>query len=252
MQDESDESFMGRWSRRKRLEAETVDQADPQTPENISDGELVDDAVDAEISEERQLELDTNRAAAEAVDLEAIEYESDLSVFYKEGVPAFLKHAAMQKMWRTNPIFANVDGLNDYDQDFNVIDKVLKEFKSAWQVGRGYAPLVKETDDKDDVNEQEAVEDEAQVAAIDEDEPTDGNTEAPDTADESASDEQDQSSQTIEATVPEDAPPVSGVTMASESQGQTQSPNIDDTPVTGEDARPKVSLRRRMAQFSQD
>lgn len=246
MQDESDESFMGRWSRRKRSEAETADQADPQTPENMPAGELVEDAVDAEISEERQLELDTNRAAAEAVDLEAIKYESDLSVFYKEGVPAFLKRAAMQKMWRTDPIFANVDGLNDYDQDFNVIDKVLKEFKSAWQVGRGYAPLVKETDDKDDVNQP----DEAQVAAADEDEPTDSDTEATESAGESASEEQDQSSQTIVVTELEDAPTVSGVTMASESREQTQSANVDDPLVTGEDTRPKVSLRRRMAQFS--
>lgn len=246
MQDEHDESFMGRWSRRKRLEAETADQADPQTSENLSAGELAEDVVDAEISEERQLELDANRVAAEAVDLEAIAYESDLSVFYKEGVPAILKRAAMQKMWRTNPIFANVDGLNDYDQDFNVIDKVLTEFKSAWQVGRGYAPLVKEEDEDDreeDVNEQEV-----ESAEVDEDQPVNNAAETSDTSGENVADGDDQSSQTAEAVAVEDATPNTDVTAASE----TQSADIDYPNASGEDARPKVSLRHRMAQFSQD
>ncbi|MEM1044850.1 MAG: DUF3306 domain-containing protein [Pseudomonadota bacterium] len=130
------DGFLTRWSRRKRgAETQDHDEAS-QTAEA-----LPADGGDAQLpaDPERAEELAANRAAAEAVDLEAIDYESDLSVFFKEGVPAVLKQAALRKMWRSDPVFANLDGLNDYDQDFNVIDKVLTEFKSAWQVGRGYA-----------------------------------------------------------------------------------------------------------------
>ena len=42
-------------------------------------------------------------------------------------------------LWRSNPVFANVDGLVDYDDDFASPSIVVKTLKSAWQVGRGYA-----------------------------------------------------------------------------------------------------------------
>jgi hypothetical protein len=41
-------------------------------------------------------------------------------------VPEELKNLALKKLWLSDPVLANVDGLNDYDDDFNVIDKVIE------------------------------------------------------------------------------------------------------------------------------
>lgn len=124
MTDHDDESFIGRWSRRKR-HVELDEPAPAPAP---------DPQDEAALEARRQ----ANREAAERIDLETIDYDTDLSDFFKDGVPALLKQAALRRMWRSNPVFANLDGLNDYDHDYNVIDKVLTTFNSAWQAGRGY------------------------------------------------------------------------------------------------------------------
>lgn len=143
-----DEGFLNRWSRRKQAIREGDDAGldpDPADLENAagpaeSEGDAPADPVEAA----RLEQLQENREAAEAVDLETLDYESDYKVFLKEGVPEALKNAALRKLWRSNPILAVRDGLNDYDVDFNVTDKILKEFQSAWQVGRGYKDKAQE------------------------------------------------------------------------------------------------------------
>ena len=44
--------------------------------------------------------------------------ESDFTAFLKEGVPEELKRLALRKLWRTDPVFANLDGLVEYGEDF--------------------------------------------------------------------------------------------------------------------------------------
>lgn len=142
--DDRDEGFLQRWSRRKRQVAEEdagpeVDIASPQ-----------EGAVDAAAAEPvsagavEDPELIANREAAEAVDLETLTYDSDFTVFMKRGVPEALKNAALRKLWRSNPILAAVDGLNDYDLDYRTIDTVLTNFQSAWKVGKGYSDKAEE------------------------------------------------------------------------------------------------------------
>ena len=233
MAEETEEGFIGRWSRRKRA----VEEAEPHETKPFETVEATE-SQRAEEDEERQRQMEANRAAAEAVDLEAIDYESDLSVFYKEGVPALLKQAAMRKMWRTSPIFANLDGLNDYDQDFNVIDKVLTEFKSAWQVGRGYAAQVEEAIDSltgegvDEAGSQDAVTGDEIVQ-----EP--GLKLADDAGDPQEQDLQEQMG---------DVEPAEGLAAAP----LTEASDDAEEPEFKEDARPMVSLRRRMAQFDEE
>ena len=119
------EGRLSRWSKRKLAVAEET------RAEEIAVVE------DAELSE-REAELIANKEAAEAVDLEALTDESDFSLFLKEGVPDLIKRKALATLWRTNPVFANVDGLVDYDDDFGSPSLNLKTFKSAYQAGRGY------------------------------------------------------------------------------------------------------------------
>ena len=62
-----------------------------------------------------------------------------MSVFLRRGVPEALKRRAFRALWRSDPVFGNLDRLNDYDEDFRAPSIAMKVFQSAWQAGRGYA-----------------------------------------------------------------------------------------------------------------
>lgn len=120
--------FLSRWSERKRaVRAEEDGQGDAPGSQEAS-------AAPQAASQE---ELDANRAAAEAIDLETLTDTSDYAPFLRRGVPAALKSAALKKLWRSNPVFAVLDGLNDYDEDFTWPTSGSETVRSAWKVGRG-------------------------------------------------------------------------------------------------------------------
>ncbi|MGJ8572052.1 MAG: DUF3306 domain-containing protein [Hoeflea sp.] len=128
---EDKEGFLSRWSKRK--------QAQLSNPDVDPDAEMV--AVDAVEVDEEQLEAErseaeVNRLAAEAVDLAKVEYGFDFSIFMKRGVPDLLRKQALKKFFNSNPVLANLDGLNDYDEDYN--NPLHMVYKSSWDVGRGF------------------------------------------------------------------------------------------------------------------
>jgi len=135
MATEDDKGFFSRWSDRKRAIAagEDVVQDDPQLPPvELTEPE------NAEEEAARLAELNANREAAEAIDIDALDYDSDYSAFFKDGVPTLLKQKAMRLLWRSNPILANVDGLCDYDENFGDPALILEKFESAYRIGKGY------------------------------------------------------------------------------------------------------------------
>ena len=117
--------FASRWSERRRRVREEADEPTPIER-------------DEEQDTEREAMLARNREAAEAVDLDGIDEATDMSVFLREGVPDLLRRQALRRLWRSNPVFANVDRLNDYDENFADPSRTLATFQSAWQAGRGY------------------------------------------------------------------------------------------------------------------
>jgi len=131
MSETDDAQFLSRWSRRK-LEAREA--AEKPVAEEAS----VPQEEDAGTIAAREAELQANREAAEAVDLATLSEKSDFSVFMKDGVPAVLRRQAMAALWRSSPVFANVDGLVDYGEDFTDPGLTPKTLQSAWQAGRGY------------------------------------------------------------------------------------------------------------------
>src|SRR6185437_3698628 len=44
--------------------------------------------------------------------------ESDFTPFMRADVPEALRNAALQKLWRSDPIYANLDGLLEYGEDY--------------------------------------------------------------------------------------------------------------------------------------
>ena len=130
-----DPSILSRWSARKRaVAAEEAQQTAAQ-------------AAGATDAEARAAELDANRRAAQSVDLDALDKDSDLSVFLRDGVPDLLRKAALQKVWRSSPVFANLDELVDYGEDFGRKDLIMESFTSAWQAGRGYLKEIEDAAD---------------------------------------------------------------------------------------------------------
>jgi hypothetical protein len=123
-----DGPFLSRWSERKRA---------ARKEEAATDTSTADERA-ARPAAEAQAQLDASRAAAEAIDLETLNDSSDFTPFLRPGVPLTLKQAALRKLWRSNPVFAVLDGLDDHFLDFRWPEKGSEVVKTAWKVGRGF------------------------------------------------------------------------------------------------------------------
>ncbi len=76
--------------------------------------------------------------------IDELNFESDYTVFLNAKVPETLRRAALRKLWTSDPVLANLDGLNDYDEDYNLVDTTITAAQSAYKVGRGYFDEVKD------------------------------------------------------------------------------------------------------------
>lgn len=77
-------------------------------------------------------------------DPDALTVEDDFSVFLKEVVPARIRTRALRRLWRLNPVLANVDGLVDYGEDFTDAAMVVEKLQTTYQVGKGMLAHVQE------------------------------------------------------------------------------------------------------------
>lgn len=60
----------------------------------------------------------------------------DFAAFMRAGVPEKFRKVALRRLWRSNPVLACVDGLNDYDEDFRT-QAAGQVVKTAYRVGEG-------------------------------------------------------------------------------------------------------------------
>ncbi len=129
-----DDDFLSRWSRRKRAvaEEEPVVAPDPD-PEPSAEPETEE--------EESALLAKLNLPVPES-----LQSGDDFSAFMADHVPQFLRKRALRVLWRSNPVLANLDGLNDYDEDFTSPELTQKVLATAYQVGRGIVAKVTETE----------------------------------------------------------------------------------------------------------
>ena len=68
----------------------------------------------------------------------------DFSGFMARAVPERIRLRALRKLWLTNPVLANVDGLVDYGEDFTDAACVIENLQTTYQVGRGMTAHVEE------------------------------------------------------------------------------------------------------------
>lgn len=71
--------------------------------------------------------------------------ESDYSVFLGKNVPQALTNAALRKLWLSDPVLANLDRLNDYDEDYSIVESVVSAVRTSYRVGKGYVEEVEKT-----------------------------------------------------------------------------------------------------------
>ena len=64
----------------------------------------------------------------------------DVAAFLARAVPRAIRNRALRSLWRSNPVLACVDGLNDYDGDFTgdeLRGKALRTTSRSARVWRG-------------------------------------------------------------------------------------------------------------------
>ncbi|MBT8408019.1 MAG: DUF3306 domain-containing protein [Alphaproteobacteria bacterium] len=123
------------WSRRRAAVA-AEEQASRLEKVRQTDAEAqaaLDDKPDDEILDELGLP-----------DPDTLGPGDDFKAFMTKAVPERLRRRALRKLWRSNPVLACVDGLNDYDDDFNSAAENVTVFKTAYQVGKGMLSHIEE------------------------------------------------------------------------------------------------------------
>jgi hypothetical protein len=137
-EDDDDELTRGIGHAEPDPDVEIDENAEPASPRELGDVEVFDtDAVFAGIEEE-DLTEEQQEIVAGLPPVESLVEGSDFTPFLKDGVPEFMKRKALRMLWRASPFFNLRDGLNDYDEDFNIIDKVIDEMVGNYKVGRGH------------------------------------------------------------------------------------------------------------------
>lgn len=137
------------WSQRReavRVEAEAEESAQlasAQAKERAGHEEFTDD----EILEKLDLP-----------DPDEMVSGDDFKRFMESAVPERLRRRALRKLWLSNPLLANVDGLVDYGEDFTDSALVVENLQTAYQVGKGMLKHVMEMERQSEAEDDEATE----------------------------------------------------------------------------------------------
>jgi len=145
------EGFLTRWSRRK-VETEPQDEADTGKVDgsdgagaSASDTEATGQTTSRTVADgdDQATSEQTDQDAVDTfadVDFDALDYNSDYTRFMGDNVPDDVRNQALAKLWGSDPILANVDGLTDYSEDFTdaALAVPMGALKTAYKVGQGF------------------------------------------------------------------------------------------------------------------
>ena len=109
---------------------------------------VVAEAVAEERAAEEAVIAEQHESLAEKTDVEILEElglpdpdkmarGDDFKAFLKKTVPEHLRKRALRTLWRSNPVLACVDGLNDYDDDYLTGSFGQGPISTTYQVGKG-------------------------------------------------------------------------------------------------------------------
>tara|TARA_R110000850_G_scaffold254456_1_gene379986 strand:- start:426 stop:1052 length:627 start_codon:yes stop_codon:yes gene_type:complete len=152
------ESRLQRWSRKK---TETGKKTEPAPPPSVESGP----------SPEEQ-ELSINEALSEhdvlekygLPDPDAIELGTDITGFMRKEIPELLRRRALRSLWKSNPVLAVLDGLNDYDEDFTDAATATGAVKTLYKVGQGLIDRTKKAEEQGDKELEEPITEQVEAA----------------------------------------------------------------------------------------
>ena len=118
--------FAARWSRRKQAARAPAPAKEPPAPPPPANREAAGEPAAAD------------DPVAKLPPIDELGAESDYTGFLAREVPVELRRQALRKLWRSSPTLANLDGLNDYDDDFASLG-AGKLVRTVFEVGKGLA-----------------------------------------------------------------------------------------------------------------
>lgn len=123
------------WSRRKAKVAEeqAVEVKAAHEAVIAEQHKALEEKTDAEICEEFGLP-----------DPDSLQPGDDIVAFMRDQIPERIKRRAMRALWRSNPVLACLDGLNDYDDDYTNLVTDMPGVPTSYQVGKGLTAHVEE------------------------------------------------------------------------------------------------------------
>ena len=116
-------------------EAETEAEPDAETGAAIEPPEAAPDS-----EEMPELTPEEEAVVRDLPPIDSLTKDSDFTPFLADKVPEFIRRRALAVLWRSDPVLANLDGLNDYDLNYRLIDTLIDAAKdTAYRVGKGFA-----------------------------------------------------------------------------------------------------------------
>ncbi|TMV08961.1 DUF3306 domain-containing protein [Ruegeria sediminis] len=116
------------WSRRKAaVQAEAEVEHAAETAKALAQQQ-------AELEEKSDAEI---LAELDLPDPDNLQPGDDVAGFMARAVPDRIRRRALRRLWRLNPVLANVDGLVEYGGDYTDAACVIENLQTAYQVGKG-------------------------------------------------------------------------------------------------------------------
>jgi uncharacterized protein DUF3306 len=116
------ESFVSRWSRRKREVSQETDAANPPA---ATDEAAEDDRASGKVSPNpAPAAVDPASDPTSLPSIESITAETDIRAFLSTGVPADLARAALRRAWSSDPAIRDFVGPSENSWDFNAPDGI--------------------------------------------------------------------------------------------------------------------------------
>lgn len=145
---ESEESFLGRWSRLKHDSKARAERPRPD-PEARTGGADENGPAEharqtaADAASEAPGTLPTRpqpAIALEDIDIEALDRNSDYTVFLQAAIPADIRRKALAKLWLSDPAIGGPEQLSDYIEDYTDAARALPAgaLRTAYRPGQGF------------------------------------------------------------------------------------------------------------------
>ncbi len=127
-----DGGLLSRWAKRKEavreeeeVEAAAAEPAEEAEPETEEEAMALLEERDPELAEQ-----------ISTMDLNKLSYDDDFTVFMKTKVPDIIRRKALSKLWLSHPLLANLDGLNEYDEDYTQAADAAEMVRKAFEAAR--------------------------------------------------------------------------------------------------------------------